>query len=400
MIAPGFIDLHEHGQNEEAYGLMVRDGVTSALELEVGVGDVGRFYDDRDGGQIVNYGASVGHIPTRMAVMDDPGEFLPRGPANNMEATSEQIAEMERLIEEGLRQGAAAVGFGFAYTPAATADEIEAMFRVAAANNAVGHIHVLGGTEGVAETIRLAELAGMGLHVVHANSSGGKQSTEFVDLIEEAHDRGQDVTTEAYPYEAGATQIESALFDDWESWPDERFGIHQWVATGERLTRATFGSYREQGGSVIIHSRSEEWTLAAFDSPLTMVTSDGYIANGQGHPRSSGTYARVLGRYVRELGAFDLMDALRRMTIDPARRLEHRVNVMRNKGRVRIGADADLTLFDPDTVLDRSTYTDPTTPSEGVVYVLVNGEVVVDAGELVPGARPGRALRAGSDESR
>jgi N-acyl-D-aspartate/D-glutamate deacylase len=400
VVAPGFIDLHEHGQTEEAYGFMVRDGVTSALELERGVGDVEAFYAERAGGQIVNYGASIGHIPVRMIVMDDPGGFLPSGPANNTEATDKQVAEMARRVDEGLDQGAPAVGFGLAYTPAASDEEIRTMFETAAAHGAVAHVHVAGGPEGLAGTIALADETSMGLHIVHSNSSGAARSAAFIDVIEEAQERGQDVTTEAYPYEASATSIESALFDDWESWPDERFGLQQWVATGERLTRESFVRYRAQGGPVISHVRTEEMTLAAFDSPLTMVASDGLIHDGQGHPRGAGTFGKVLGRYVRELGVFDLMDALRRMSLEPARRLEHRLEAMRDKGRIRVGADADITVFNPDTVIDQATYAEPAQASKGFEYVLVNGVVVVDAGELVDGVRAGLALRAEVDTGR
>ncbi len=395
VVAPGFVDLHEHGQTEEAYALMVADGVTTAFELEVGTGDVAAWYEEREGGQIVNYGVSVGHIPVRMALMDDPGDFLPSGPGGDGIASEADIAEMAARIEEGLAQGAAAVGFGTAYTPGATMAEVETMFRVAAEYGASAHIHVRGGLAGLVETIETAARANVPLHVVHVNSSGGAQTAEFLRVIEQARAEGQDVTTEAYPYGAGMTRIESALFDDWQTWTDERFSDFQWVATGERLTRETFGRYRETGGSVIIHDRTEEMTLAAIESPLTMIASDGFIENGRGHPRTSGSYAKVLGRYVRDMGAVDLMDALRRMSLEPARRLAARVPAMNNKGRLRVGADADITVFDPETVIDRSTYMDATLTSEGMEYVLVNGVPVVDGGERVLDVRPGRAVRAG-----
>jgi dihydroorotase len=394
VVAPGFIDLHEHGQTEEAYALMVMDGVTNAFELEVGTGDVAAWYAEREGGQIVNYGVSIGHIPVRMVVMDDPGDFLPSGAGGHGTATDAQVAEMARRIEEGLAQGAVAVGFGTAYTPAATMAEVETMFRVAAEHDASAHIHVRGGPSGLAETIETAARAGVSLHVVHANSSGDAQTPAFLEVIEQARESGQDVTTEAYPYGAGMTAIESALFDDWRTWTDDQFDNYQWVETGERLTRETFGRYRAQGGTVIIHSRTEQMTLAAIGNPLTMIASDGFIENGRGHPRTSGSYAKVLGRYVREQGVVELMDALRRMSLEPARRLEARVPSMVNKGRIRVGADADITVFDPESVIDRSTYMDATLTSEGIDYVLVNGVVVVDGGELVDGARPGSAVRA------
>ena len=394
VVTPGFIDMHVHGQSEESFRFMVRDGVTTGLELEVGTGNVARWYSEREGGQLANYGVSTGHIPVRMIVMDDPSDFLPSGPGGSEPATDEQVAEMARRIEEGLEQGAVAVGFGLAYTPAATTAEFETMLRQAAAQSATAHIHVRTGMAGLIEAIESAARTGAALHVVHANSSGASETPEFLARIEEARGAGQDVTTEAYPYGAGQTRIESALFDDWETWDDDQFKIHQWVETGERLTRKTFAQYRAQGGSVIIHNRTEEMTRAAIESSLTMIASDGGIRDGLGHPRSSGSYSKVLGKYVREEGVLTLMDALRKMTIEPARRLEARVAAMRDKGRLRVGADADLTVFDPATVIDRSTYTDATIPPEGIPYVLVNGVLVVEGGELVPDVRPGRAVRA------
>lgn len=135
-------------------------------------------------------------------------------------------------------------------------------------------------------------------------------------------------------------------------------------------------------------------TRTAIASPLTMIASDGLINDGRGHPRTSGTYAKVLGKYVREEGVLTLMEALRKMTIEPARRLESYVAVMKSKGRLEAGADADITIFDASTVIDRSTYIDPTIPSYGIEFVLVNGVLVVDAGELVSDVKPGRPIKA------
>ena len=201
------------------------------------------------------------------------------------------------------------------------------------------------------------------------------------------------MTTEAYPYGAGMTEIQSALFDDWATWPDERFALHQLVSTGERLTRVTFEKARETGGTVIIHGRSEQQTRTAIASPLAMIASDGFIENGKGHPRTSGTFAKVLGRYVRDEGLVPLMDALRRMTLEPARRLEQRTPAMAKKGRLRVGADADVTIFNPATVIDQATYENAGVPSAGIPYVVVGGQVIVDRGDITS-VRPGRAIRA------
>jgi N-acyl-D-aspartate/D-glutamate deacylase len=394
IVSPGFIDLHEHGQQEESYRMMVRDGVTSALELEVGTGDIAKFYDERKAGQIVNYGASIGHIPARMKVFNDPStNILPAGIGGSGKPTEAQVGEIEAIIRKGLAEGAVAVGLGSAYTPGASMDEIQRVFKLAADGNASAHIHMRNGVAGLDSTIAAAKAAGAKLHIVHVNSSGDTSLVAFLDHIQKAREAGQDVTTEAYPYGAGMTSIQSALFDDWKTWPDARYGQHQLVSTGERLTRKTFEEARAKGGTVIIHGRSEAQTRAAIVSPLTMIASDGFIENGRGHPRTSGTYAKVLGRYVRDEKGLSLTDAVRKMTLDPAKRLEARVPMMAAKGRIKVGADADLTIFDPATVIDKSTYEDATIPSTGIPYVIVAGQVVVDGGE-VTAARAGRAIRA------
>jgi dihydroorotase len=215
----------------------------------------------------------------------------------------------------------------------------------------------------------------------------------FLSHIQAARDRGQDVTTEAYPYGAGMTEIQSALFDNWKTWPEARFAQHQLVSTGERLTRKPFEQARMTGGTVIIHGRTEEQTRMAIASPLTMIASDGFIEKGRGHPRTSGSYSKVLGKYVRDEHALSLMDAIRKMTLMPVKRLEERVPAMAQKGRVRVGADADLTIFDPAKVIDRSTYEDATIPAAGIPYVVVGGRVAVDGGN-VTAERGGRAIRA------
>jgi N-acyl-D-aspartate/D-glutamate deacylase len=394
IVAPGFIDLHEHGNEEIAYGLMVRDGVTTALELEVGTGDVDAWYESRAGGEYVNHGVSVGHVQVRMDVLEDPGTGLvPVGVGGSEAATPEQLDQMEARIRRGLDRGAVAVGFGSAYTPGATMSEIQRMFGIAAEYGAPVHIHMRNGVAGLDSTIAAAGAVGAPLHVVHVNSSAGAAIDEFLAAIQAARDAGQDVTTETYPYGAGMTEITSALYDDWASWPDDRFSRLQLVSTGERLDRASFGAAREAGGYVISHGRTEEMTAAAVASPLTMIASDGFMVEGRGHPRTSGTYAKVLGRYVREEGLLSLEDAVAKMTIQPARRLESRAPVFARKGRLQEGMDADVTVFDPETVIDRATYMDAGIPSEGIPYVLVGGQVVVDGGELT-GARPGRAVRA------
>jgi dihydroorotase len=200
-----------------------------------------------------------------------------------------------------------------------------------------------------------------------------------------------------YPYSAAMAEIESAGFDNWAQRPDAYFHRVEWPATGERLTRESFGRYRAMGGNVVIHPRdssaADAWVRAAVRDSLPMFASDGILQDGVGHPRVAGTFPRILGRYVREQHDLTLMDALRRMTLEPARRLEHRVPAMARKGRLRVGADADVVLFDAEHIIDRATYREPMLPPVGVPHVIVGGTPVVRDGRLMP-VMAGRAIRA------
>jgi dihydroorotase len=394
VVAPGFIDVHAHGQTAETYRFQSLDGVTTSLELELGTADVGRWYEERKAGQRINYGVSVGHIKVRMNVLHDPGQIMPVAAAAYAAASPAQMVDITRDLERGIQDGAVSIGAGFPYTPAATHEELLAVFRVAALTRTVVHVHIRPTIAGLEEAIGLAAEAGASLHVVHINSAGLDKTPEMLRLIGEARQRGQDVTTEAYPYDAGMTQIESATVQDVYAHAPDRLGELEWPLTGERLNAESFARYTKLGGPVVVHGNTEEMVRLAIASPLTMIGSDAYWLNGTGHPRTTGTYSRVLGRYVRETHTLTLMDAIRKMTLMPAQRLEARVPSMKRKGRLAPGADADVTMFDPARVVDRSTYRQPSLPPAGIEYVLVNGVMVVSHGRAVDGVTPGVAVRA------
>jgi N-acyl-D-aspartate/D-glutamate deacylase len=403
VVAPGFIDLHAHGQDAANYRLFALNGVTTALELEVGTENVDGWYAERAGKSPIHHGVSVGHARVRLQLFNDPSrDLLPTGPGAKDLATPAQIAELRTMLRRGLQQGALGVGFGLQYTPGATRFEVLEMFREAAASRAPAFVHVRafgpgepGGTiESFLEVIGAAAVTGAPLHIVHLNSMSLSETPRTLQIVRDARARGLDVTTEAYPYSAGLTEIKSALLDQFEGAPDSLLARLQWPATGERLNTESFRRYRQLGGVVVLHLNSPEMEALAIESPLTAIASDGGLRDGIGHPRSAGTFARVLGYYVRERRTISLMDALRKMALLPAQRLEARAPMFKDKGRLRVGADADISVFDPNTVIDRSTYAEPGLPATGFRHVLVNGTPVVRDGKLVEDAVPGRAARA------
>jgi len=403
VVAPGFIDLHQHAQDSVAYRVEAAGGITTALELESGTADVDGWYAARAGKAMINYGVSAGHERVRMVVLPDSGRAVPSGDAAHRAATEAEVAEIERRLTIGLRRGAVAVGLLLGDTPGASTAEVAAVFRVAAREHASVHVHLRpvatdDDTSDIEEVLSDARATGAALHVVHLPSTAQNLTPRYLAMMAAARGRGRDVTTEAYPYTTGMAEIDGALYDGWEQKPDAWFTRKEWPATGERLTRETFARYRAQGGYVVAHpadeTAAESWVRSALASPFAVIATDGILDHGVGHPRVAGTYARVLGRYVREGHALTLMAALRKMTLLPARRLERRVPSMRRKGRLAIGADADIVVFDPERIVDRATYREPTLPPDGVPFVVVNGTVVVRGGRAVEGVMPGRAVRA------
>jgi N-acyl-D-aspartate/D-glutamate deacylase len=327
----------------------------------------------------------------------------PAGKATDTPATAPQLERIKGLLREGLAAGALGIGMGLQYTPGATRLEVIETFRAAAEARVPIYVHVRSfgriepgsSIEAVSEVIGAAAVTGAPLHIVHINSSGVADSLECLRLIEGARARGIDVTTEAYPYTAGMTDITSALFNPgWRERLGVQYGDLQMVDTGQRLDSETFERYHRgpQPRLVIIHTNPPELVDSVMLHPLTIVASDGHIAKGKGHPRGAGTYARVLARYVRDQGRLSLMDAIRKASLMPAQRLEGVAMGARRKGRLQEGADADIAVFDPAAVQDRSSYERPAEPSVGFRYVLVGGTPVVDDGKLVDGAFPGKAL--------
>ena len=268
------------------------------------------------------------------------------------------------------------------------------VFRFAGEKRATIHTHVRSMTvDAMQEVLANAVGTGAPLHIVHVNSMALGEIDTVLDLIGGARRLGLDVTTEAYPYTAGSTSLHSSIFDEgWQGRLGIGYGDLQWEATGERLTKETFERYRRERGTVILHFMKEEWIETALGNDWVIVASDGMPYAPKAHPRTAGTYSRVLGRYVRERDTLDLMTALLKMSYLPARRVASMSDQMRNKGRIQVGADADIVVFDPDTVIDTATFEDGLSFSEGIRHTMVNGVFVVRDGETVEGVAPGRAI--------
>jgi N-acyl-D-aspartate/D-glutamate deacylase len=412
VVAPGFIDLHQHGQDNDSGRVKAFDGVTTALEMEIGVADVASFLKQKDGRSLINYGTAASHAAARALVFGAPlpagvigphagiPEILPKsGPATNQPATPEQIDAIRERLRAQLDAGGLAIGMGIQYTPGATRLEVIEMFRLAAERGVPVYTHVrsFGSSEpgsdieSVSEVIGAAAISGASLHIVHINSTCLRDAIECLSLVAGARARGLDVTTEAYPYIAGMTLINSALFNPgWKEKLGIEYNALQIPDTGERLTKERFEELHKSSKpqAVLMFANTQEVVDKVVPHPLVMIASDG----AEGHPRNAGTYSRVLAQYVREKGSITLMDAIRKMSLMPAQRLEKSTPAGRGKGRLQEGADADIVVFDPQTVADRATYQAPMEASTGMQFVIVSGTVLIDHGTLVPNAFPGKAL--------
>lgn len=414
IVAPGFIDLHAHGQDTISNKLQAQDGVTTALEMEVGVYPVAPWYESRAERAIVNYGATVSHPGARAKLIrgvdtgHQPTQRPGRGNASMgsdvvYETLEEaRIGELAALMEAGLDEGALGYGFGITYTPGASRTEILRLFESAGRRGVPAYVHLRAAGDGgvlepFQEVIANSAATGAPVHVVHLNSTAGEDAPRALEMIRGARGQGVDVTTEAYPYTASATYIESALFDSWEGLPDSAYARLQWPGREERLDARSFREYREEGGWVVIHGRSEatnEWIAA---QPDVIAASDGIPFLHQAvHPRGAGTFTRILGRYVRDREVISLMDALAKMTLLPAERVRGAAPAMARKGRIQEGADADITGFDPRVVADRATYAVPNIESRGIAFVVVGGVPVLRLSRLIAGVYPGRPVRGGA----
>jgi N-acyl-D-aspartate/D-glutamate deacylase len=251
VVAPGFIDLHAHGQTTGDMQIQARDGVTTALEMEIGVYPVAAWYSSMEGQAPVNYGATVSHVSSRFHVFNgiDVGHWPtngakiaalgPRPDGANKAASPAQVDSIAVLLNKGLSEGALGVGLGINYTPAATKEEIATMFRVAKGAGVPAFVHTRAfGIGAIREAIAAAKETGAFLHIVHIGSSALNDMNEVLPLIDSSRAAGMDLTTEVYPYSAASTLIESAMFNPgWEQNLKIGYGEIEWTATGERLTR-------------------------------------------------------------------------------------------------------------------------------------------------------------------
>jgi hypothetical protein len=436
VVAPGFIDLHSHAATLPGRRLQACDGVTSVLDLEAGRAPLDLAYEREAGrGSPIHYGYSASWAAARMHVMNgmpldgDLGAVMVglSDPRWQQAAGPEQVSAILAQVEADLSAGGVGVGILAGYAPGVDPDEYLAVSRIASEAGVPTFTHCrdlvefMPGTliDGAEEIVRAAGTTGVHAHYCHVNSTSARHIDRVLALIDRCRAEGGRVTTEAYPYGSGATGIGAAFLA-----PERLFerGLTPrslvYLPTGERVAddrRLAELRSTDPGGAVIVEflDESDPEDMAILRRSLTypdsIVASDSMPVlwsdfskidanewplppGGSTHPRTAGCFSRAL-RLWREEGT-SILEAVRRCTLLPARVLEPSVPVMRSKGRVQPGADADLVIFDPDAVTDQATYTESTRPSTGISHVIVDGTFVVRDGRLVPGALPGRPIRA------
>jgi Amidohydrolase family len=413
VVAPGFIDLHVHGRTNVEQEYQLHDGVTTALELEWGIEYLKEWYETRKGKALINYGASVcwpferlKSMSKHKSITQDLYNIMLKGQSdighrNNImlpsylePLTTDEMNNTLANIKTSLAEGGIGIGVPIGYLPKTNPVEMYRVFQLAGEINALVFSHVRNpDIISIQEVIADAVLTNAPLHIVHINSMALGNIQLALDMVTGAKNKGFDIATELYSYTAASTMLQSAMFDDgWQERLGISYGDLQWVATGERLTKETFEAYRKAGGTVIIHMMKPEWIATGIATPGVMIASDGMPYAKLAHPRTAGTFSRVLGKYVREDKVIDLITAIEKMTLLPAKRLENIAPMMRFKGRIQVGADADITIFNPNTIIDKATFEKGLEFSAGIEYVMVNGSFVLKNGKTVGNIFPGQPV--------
>lgn len=425
VIAPGFIDAHNHSDRgfstDPSAASQVSQGITTVVVGQDGGSPfpVGEFLQELDKNPLaLNVLTFVGHATVRSRVMGEDTERL---------ATPAEIEKMRQLVEQAMREGAMGLSSGLEYEtgkPAST-EEVVALAKAAGAHGGIYISHIRDEAdksfEALAEAIQIGREAHLPVQISHIKLGTLKvwgKAKQVVDLINKARSRGQDVTADCYPYDAWSSTIRvlipSGRHDDpidvargladvggpanitivsCRAHPDYEFKTLAEISKQEKISPVELYMkiVRDGGAGVVCQSMKDADIQVFYRQPWVMVSSDGGI--GSRHPRGAGTYPRVLGRYVRELRWLSLPEAIRKMTSFPAARFK-----LHDRGLIRPGFRADLVLFDPARVIDRATFKDPQLVAEGVQRVFVNGVEVWHDGKPT-GERPGRALRLRKSQS-
>ncbi len=441
VVAPGFIDMHDHN-TAAPFGqkLALRDGVTTPMELEAGVYPVDKWYAALKGTSQTNYGASVGIVPIREHVFNPgyksrfAGDFLfdmqlPKATHASMKwstqiATDEQIEKIGQMIEKELGQGALGIGHLPGYAEfGLTQRESTLVQKLAGKHNTFVAVHgrfssqmpPASGLLGIDEMMAPQAAYGGGLVVQHMTAQTLAVTPQALRLIDDARDKGIQVIAEIYPYDFGST-IAGADYlrpDNYQKNMGRDFKDIIEVSSMKPLDKARYEELVKTapGTSVMFYNATEDTVNKALAHPNTVLGSDSYpytIRNPggpaiawdtpfdgvNGHPRGAGAHARLL-RLVREKKVdIPLIDGVSKMSYMIAKFLQDNgVAQMANKGRIQVGRDADITIFDPKTVKDNATMKDGGLPSTGIPYVVVNGTVVVKDSKVLKGVHPGQPVR-------
>ncbi len=398
VASPGFVDILSYNPNSYGSWYKIADGVTTNLAMHGGALYPKSWYSRysrKENRPPVNFGAGYFYNSARLS--------LGIGPYNK--ATPEQITKLIKKAKAGLASGALAIGISIEYAPAMSYEEIHAMGRVAAEAGVPVFFHLrhsdmeVPGTniDALVEVISMGLDTGAAIHIDHLNSTGGTFSIDdSLAIIETAKEAGLDITACTYPYPFWATYLNSARFSKgWQSRFRITYADLQLGGTKEMLTPDSFKKYQQLGKLAVAYAIPENEVATALSSPLVMLGSDGMLSSSLNHhPRAAGAYSRTLGLYAREKGTISLIDALKKMTIMPVKRLEARSPALAQKGRLQVGRDADIVLFNPETIIDRATVEKPNRYSTGIEYVIVNGQITKDPKGLKRKVRAGQPIRS------